>query len=265
MIKMKRKVFFLITCLAATPVAAGAETIESRPERPVYRMEVMHPSYTGLDTKLYSGAYVMSGRIPIGTSSNVMNFELPFSYMHDSNEFLEENTSSSIGNPMIGMTLGGEGNRDIEFGLRLNMADDAEMSNMYAAFADLSRWEAYVPSLWSMYGQVRWQRATNGLLWELNVGPNVWMPEEGDVEMWAIYGAGVGYAGKNYRLAARTTGRLWMTQDGLNIDERTNHQVGLFADFGKGNWRPGMELRLPVDRNSEIESTWGVSLKYTMD
>jgi hypothetical protein len=262
---MMRKLFCLVACLAMVPVAAGAQTLDARPERPTYQMDIMHPSYDGYDTKIFSGAYLMSGRIPVG-SSNAINFEVPFSYLSESNELVEDNTSSSIGNPLIGMTMGGEGDREIEFGMRMSLADDTEFSNLYATFADLSRWEAFVPSLWTLYGQVRWQRTTNGLIWEVNAGPNLWLPEDGgDTEMWATYGAGVGYAGPAYRLAVRSKGRMWLTQEGLNFDERTSHQVGLFADFGRSNWRPGMQLLLPVDRNSDNESTWGVSLKYTMD
>src|SRR5512140_111480 len=162
-----RSTLLVILCLGMFPVAAGAQTLDTPPARPRFLFEAMHPSYEGDDAAVSSGAYILSGRVPVSPTASV-RFDLPFSYLRETYSPPIPETSSSLGNPFIGLSLQRSANMDFDFGLRPSLADETETANLYAAFADLSRWEAFVPNLWTISGQARWHHVTPaGLNWEI--------------------------------------------------------------------------------------------------
>jgi len=57
------------------------------------------------------------------------------------------------------------------------------------------------------------------------------------------------------------TGRALLTEKDGDFSERTAGQLELSADFGKGRYRPGVSLRLPLDDRLEndVNATYGVT------
>jgi hypothetical protein len=55
---------------------------------------------------------------------------------------------------------------------------------------------------------------------------------------------------------------MLLTEDDLDFSERSNHQLGMFADFGSGRVRPGVLALIHLDDRYEPDNTLGVSLRF---
>jgi hypothetical protein len=54
---------------------------------------------------------------------------------------------------------------------------------------------------------------------------------------------------------ARLSARWSATEDG-SFGERSLHQVGLFANLGRGNIRPTLQFRIPIDDDLRESMKW---------
>jgi hypothetical protein len=89
--------------------------------------------------------------------------------------------------------------------------------------------------------------------------PNV---DGSEVELYGNYNAGAMFAGRRARFEIGLAGRIWITGENMNLSERTVHLVGFAGTCNFGTLRPGLDVRVPLDKNlsDAVDFVLGVSL-----
>lgn len=100
----------------------------------------------------------------------------------------------------------------------------------------------------------------------LSVGPTLWFYTgdtfDHDFNLLLDYAGRFGYQGQKVTILAGITGRLLVTEEGLDLGERSFHQLGISASMNMGRVRPGAHPRFPIDDdlNEVIDFVFGLNL-----
>ncbi|HSJ13465.1 MAG TPA: hypothetical protein VK939_03565 [Longimicrobiales bacterium] len=258
----------LAITLLLVPAAAAAQAPPQATAQSSISFEMLHPSLDGDDgVSVLSGAYFVAGRIALRPDLALIA-ELPVGYFRQSSAIsgIGSESSSTIGNPLIGLALN-RGTVELGFAARAPLAADDELAWLYAALTDPYRMEAFTPDIASLQATARMQRpAGAATMWGIDLGSVLFVPTDGgEVELALDYGGAIGYPGQLVRATLRLNGRAFVTGGG-DLGAMTEHQAGLFADFGSGRLRPGIQLRVPLDEGTRdaLKATFGVSLQYLL-
>lgn len=219
------------------------------------------------DVSFLSGAYHLYGWHRLGEGK--LFARLPFAYLKADSELLGDESSSSIGNPQIGYALE-RGNVSIVGSVFIPAASDEEAAPIYAAFADITRLEAFIPDLTALRlgveAELPISPSTHVLL---EAVPALWLyggDTEQDNDFVLHHALGLGYAAPMVRASGRIEGSTLLTSEDEDEGDNTELQFGLNADFLAGNIRPGVSLRLPVtsELRGELGPSVGVSLTFIL-
>lgn len=182
--------------------------------------------------------------------------ELPLAYgsFDPKYEGLSSESKLTVGNPYVGVIFqtshqGLSG----QVGLRLPLAPaDGYPASTIGLFSDyINRSEAFLDGLVPFGGVLTLRRVSdNGLLLGVTGGGNVWIPtgEHGETEVFGIYGGQGGYYGPDWSVTAGFAGRVLVTEDGLDLSERTFHEVRFDLGYHGTRIQPTLFVRAPVDK-----------------
>src|SRR5687768_13330965 len=210
--------------------------------------------------------------LPIGDDLAFVG-ELPVATMSVDEGFLFGNeTSTMIGNPYLGFETREVGDGGwFELGLRPPLASEEEFAFLAGMAADVDRWEAFLPNAFFVRAAAHWRDdpREDGIGADLRVAPAVWIPEDGDTELFATYGAQVLFHSPQARGGVGLGGRWLVTEVEGDFGERSTHQLDLAADFLRGGVRPGLIVRIPLDDDGVFlgtaDSVIGVTLNFVLD
>jgi hypothetical protein len=85
------------------------------------------------------------------------------------------------------------------------------------------------------------------------------------VEVLASYSGQVGYEGSQISVLGGLTGQAIITEEGLELSERTSHQFGAIMTFVAGNVRPGVFFQLPLDEEMRDMVDFVFGLNVSVD
>lgn len=252
----------LLGLAAATPALAQSSLwLEHAPTE--IAVDALHPEYdSGPDVNAASAGYVFSARMGLANGASIF-VEVPFAYV-SAGGVPGDRSEGSIGNLTAGLRLPYSDHTTFEFGGRLPTADDG-LANAYAAFASLEWIEAFAPEEVSVFGLADMTLAETSIL-ELvgkvggTLGTGVGRGGGGGCVS-ALYGAQAWVAPGAARVGVGVTGRAFFGGYGFDPDRSTWHQLGAHADLDLGAFRPGVDLRVPIDDRFDV-TTFGVSLQY---
>ena len=227
-------------------------------------LEVLKPSFEGEDeTSFLSSAPTLSGRFRMGEQV-LLAAELPFAYYNS--EFSDG--EFAVGNPYLGAILHNKAQSYfLEAGFRAPIASDkkyAALSRGY--FADYDRFEAYNPDLLSFTLKNHYLRNSDaGFALRLMGGVSVLVPtgeDNFDTEALFDYAGHAGYENAKIQVLGGLTGRLIMTEEDLDFNERTVHHVGVFARYKADKVQPGLLFKVPVDDdfNDLVDFVFGLNV-----
>ncbi len=208
----------------------------------------------------------ISGRLKLDSRFTLMA-EIPFGYYKPDSAFPHYyNRVSQImfGNPYLGIEY--KSPNDIwlcQIGFRppfsYSNVHDTEYVVEYAQLANYNKAEAFTHDVVSFYGKTGVQyRSPSNICYNFLCGPTVVVPTvkeeyEDETEIYIDVLAQMYLWTPKVRFKAGVSGRYWVSAahraDGL--DDRSIHIFGFSADFGSGRFRPGLQLRLPLDDNLE--------------
>ena len=255
--------------LLLVPAAAAGQSLVEAPPRSSLSLEMLHPSLDDDDdVSFVSGAYFLGGRLELRPGLALVA-ELPFGYLRADADITDAESSSTVGNPLIGIAFL-RGQSEFVIGGRVPLAADDEFASLYAMMADQYRLEAFLPDAASLQASARLRHmASDVVRLGFDIGSVLLIPTgdaEGDAEVMLDYGGSAAYVAEVVRAGVGLNGRGMVTADGGDLGERTEHQATLFADFGSGRIRPGVSLRVPLDDDTrgELSMTLGFSLQYLL-
>ena len=265
-----------LAAIAPTPAAAQSLWMQRDADHTV-ALEFLRPSLEGVDSDVLSGAYFLSGRTALSPRIALVG-ELPY-VSHSStqtftdflgNEITESVSSSTIGNPYVGMEARlGNGPAFLELGARPPLASDEEFEAFVTGVvSDVTRFATFLPDAASIQMAVNLREITpSNLVYRLRFCPTVLIPtgdNSGDTELLTMYSFQIGYHGRVARVGGGMSGMALVTEDSGNLGSRTRNQLEIHADFLPGPIRPGLDLHLPLGNEAELApAVVGVSVSWT--
>jgi hypothetical protein len=205
-------------------------------------LDFLRPKFDGGGTSLTSGAAFLSARFPIGSAA--IRFELPYARVAGPGF-----SSSTIGNPYVGLETGAASNLHFEAGIRIPATSETEEAGIMGVFTDITRLEAFLPDVLTIAGRIRYHRTdTDGLTLDAGGGPSIWAPTQGgaDTEVLLHQHVSAGYRGANAWMTFGFGGVLILTED-LSLADRTIYQLGASAGLSRGQVRPALHVIIPLD------------------
>jgi hypothetical protein len=151
----------------------------------------------------------------------------------------------------------------------MEVQDDEDFSGFVnGVFTEpVERIDAFAPDTLPLTAALNYRpRLSENFSLRLRGGPAVWIPvgdeQEGrDADAFLVYSAQSWFDAGQLRLGGGLSGRWLVTEDGDG--DATTHQLGLSASHGLGRVRPGIEFRLPLDKDltDVVNSVIGLNLQ----
>jgi hypothetical protein len=169
-------------------------------------------------------------------------------------------TGTSIGNPYLGIELGGPDAQWIgEIGVRFPAASSGSAALVAGMESDIERRDAFVGEAFSVSGYESLRlRIRGGFTLRARVGTGLVLGRSapyGDRGLWLGYAAQVGYDRGRLNLRAGISGR---------VKEAEMSQLVMSAAFPLGGVRPGVSLRAPFENGftSARSAVLGLTLGF---
>ncbi|KPK82059.1 MAG: hypothetical protein AMS25_04050 [Gemmatimonas sp. SM23_52] len=259
-------VAWLACVMSPASVAAQSPWLVPRSDQAVH-LEILKPSFDdGPDFTFTTLALFLSGRLAVGENV-VLVAEVPFANVGVGDGF--EESESAVGNIYLGAEFRGTDSPVFgEFGVRLPTTKDADyFDDLFMLMDVVDRWEAFLHEIVSLHAGFNYRYSgPTGLDVGFRIAPVLWI-DVGDalvdpVELFALYGAHVGYDAANLALRGGFSGRALITEGDADLGERTLHQFVLAASYGLGRWWPGVQIHLPLDDDltEVLDLVFGLSL-----
>jgi len=267
--------------MAAGLLASGADgqTVWTNPAAggSWLQLEMLRPDFGEQEFTFNTAtaAGFVTGRYALNGAWGVVA-DLPFSRASWSVEAESGSASSSplagnstlIGNPYLGVEWQATPRVMAEFGVRAPLGDledlDALAPMLVGMAGELERLEAFLPETFGLYavGSYRAPLADN-VSFRLRGGPSFVGGDGGPDDLLVSYSGQIWYEKDQLSLGSGVTGRANATTDDDDAD-RTSHQVIVAGDYRFGQLRPGLQLRLPLDKATREFTTYtiGLSLGY---
>jgi len=231
----------------------------------------LKPEFEGDDdTDFLTSTIVLGGRFPI-SQTITGEAELPFSRYGIDNEFVDR-SSSAVGNPYLGVRMR---SRSVlsRVGVRIPIAPEDEPTALSSGrLTDYDRFEAFLSNTLAVNASVTGQtRLSDQAILQFGGGPVLLVSTEDsggdDAEVYAQYFLLGVFAGRTVAVKAGFTGRAILTESDLDFGERSIHQFGLGAALNTGTVRPGLHLRIPLDKDlrEDIDYVAGLNVTVILD
>jgi len=245
-----------VTILAtAQPGAAQGFLMPQTPERGI-SVELSHPSFKIFDVTMPTSVWFVAGQMPL--RSNLRGVvDLPLAHAEFKGTTGEAlGTNTVLGNPYLGIEYLAAPGVVVEVGARLPLttADEESFADVIGLLSDMDRAEAFLEHAVPFLVRARAEhRISPAVTLQGRVGATTsWYTgdlEDVDAETFVDYGVFASWALEKVRLGGGMSGRWHASADEGNFGERSLHQFGLTADTKVRNVRPGVSLRLPVDKD----------------
>lgn len=245
----------------AAPLAGQGFLMPEAPRKGL-GLEVSHPSFKEFDVTLPTTIWYASGQLPLMDRLRA-RVDLPLAFADFKGDDASVGSSTVFGNPYVGLAFDALPALSLELGTRLPLttADEESFADVVAFLADVQRGEAFVEDFvpviasaayriepapgWSVEGR-------GGVANLFHTGDE----EDGENITFLDYGVFGSYSmdlrsqwAHSARFGAGIMGRWDVSEDEGSFSENSLHQVGLTADLGMRRVRPGLSLRVPVDKD----------------
>ncbi len=272
------QVIVFAIAIALSPFSLSAQSLWlDRSHDKALSLEVLMPNFkndgAGAITSSNSGLAVFSTlRLPLPEQIHFVG-ELALARASSTTsgaKFSSSHSETAFGNPYLGIEIRAR-NTPIfaELGVRVPLAsEDNALSMATGAITDFDRLEAFAPKHFTVNGMMNFRRIeSSGFMIRLRAGSSLAInTDKQDYERHADcfinYGAQLGYESRQFSVGGSFSGRANISLDEGNFGERTIHQLGLATSVQLGQFRPGLQFRLPLDDDLKtiIDAVFGFQL-----
>lgn len=256
----------LLSCILATCAsAAPAQVLQpwSEPAIKSVSLDALRPSFDGGGTSAFTTIDQISVHWPVGAM--VLTAELPFV-----NAKADGAPSGAllIGNPLVGFATVPSSALIADVGIRIPVVSASTPERGFAQFVgvlgDFMDLEAYGEDLVSVRATAGYRyRSPNHIGVRFALRPTFVAPvgsNSADSELFLDYGVQGGYETDRASFGVTFTGRALITEPG-SIGERTVHDLALGGSMTFGQFRPGLLVRVPLERDLGDVLKYSVGLK----
>ncbi len=259
----KRQYLILFTLaiavsLAITPLKAQS-IWQDYTARTALFLEILKPEYdNGEDFSFLTSVSFLSARVPV-TRNMIFVGELPYSYINwDIPQGPDLGSQQTFGNPYFGIKLDlGRNPLFFEIGVRAPLTADVDGDNEVATFNGymtdfVDRAEAFAPDAIPVTGFFNYVfRSRTGFSLRLRGGPAFWIAsgDREDSETFILYSAQIWYDAGKINFGGGFSGRYFASADDGDFGERSTQQLTFGLDIILGIFRPGVQIRIPMDED----------------
>ncbi len=248
----------VLTTLFALPTLPQALSAQGLWGLPTYEksvaLEFAKPLFEEGNQSFLSSGNFISVTWPLSERIRFVG-EIPFAYSSWDNEF-ESESQFALGNPYLGLSIGKETSNLLgQVGLRLPLAsDDNDDARWLGTFADyVDREGDFFGDIVPITGTLTYRnRQENGFLVMATGGADTWIFTEGGgdgAEVFALYGARLGYDGPAWTVLGGIAGRGILTEESSFFDDGSVHEVGLEVGYRTAAVQPKLFVRYPLDKD----------------
>lgn len=250
----------LLWCTSGTARAQSLWFDRTQEETIVY--ELFKPDFAGDDRASWlTSTHSLTFRSSY-TADDRLQVYLGFNYAYWGYSASESDFSeSTVGNVIIGFELL-EKYRHVFWEISLiwpTVKDSEKNANarISGMLADLDRSETFLARVITVQSYLNFENQIIGPLGlRLRAGPVILFNTErytGDKsELMLGYGGALAYRYQQWTAKIGASGRWWISQNRLNTEEATDHQLGLSAAYDLGRVRPEIRVRRPFDRDQRL-------------
>lgn len=242
-----------------------------------FRVEYIAPTFTDLGFISYSGGVMVASVRLQSSEETYFVAELPFAWTTIRYSFIGINpltggfdmkTSGASSSSLVNVTIGLESVSAVSTGrFRVTLPLVKENSNAVGAgiLGDYPNLDRYLPKTIVLSGGYMYHPAVaEGFHVLVGVNPAVWIPMRGQgssAELLLDYGGGAALSRSWLSVGLIMEGRTVLTGGGFGAGN-FRHHLSIQADITVGSFRPGMLVRIPVERDfsGAVTSTLGFRL-----
>jgi len=256
--KYKPANLLLILILWIIPARAPAQSFYLNPiYASQFTLQALKPNFNGPDnTTFTTGAYFLNYQIRLNAAIDLIG-DFSLAHFADKGSFGFSSAQTSAGNPFLGLRVHGRGSHfSGEVGLRIPVVSDSKfVAATVGLVSDFDRFEAFL---------AHWLPISANLNYTANLSRDVSLlmkaggtfqvnrdkdPFEDSSELYLQYALGVRQRSRRVQAMVAFSGRLHVTESNLDFGQRTFHQLGFSADLLFRQISPGVEVRIPLDRD----------------
>jgi len=279
---LSRQTVSLLISLLLFPVmlSAQSEWVDNGQERSFLSIEIIKPVrnidtlFEGLrpDFTTFSGSVFLTGRYAIGKNF-VLAADISIARVdYKGEEFDVYGKETILGNPYIGAEYYlPETPLFFELGMRIPIVPDNKgIASICGVYSDLDRAEAFLPHIVPVYGAVNYEKIFESkILLRARTGINLWFTSKEwetyrDPLVLVDYTLQTGYIHPRVTIIVGLTGRLDVSSDPRFEEKAHILQYGATLTVPFGNFRPGINFRIPGNKLTEnlIDYVFGINLTY---
>lgn len=237
--------------LAASDVGAQTPSAPTPMRGSAVTLEFIRPMIDDAELDFLSGAGFVA--VQIATAKGRILLDLPFSLVGGDGD-----SSSGVGNILIGYETADI--TEFHFSARLPTAAE-EPSSFFGFFADVQRWEAFIPDVFSArFGVTHRGSMARGQGFDVGGALVAFKPDNSDLELALDYGAHYVYRPNALGVTGGIVGRAIVTVD---EGERTAHEARVLVDYTTGRVRPFGGIAFPLN-NAPNGLDWLLRLGLTL-
>lgn len=235
--------------------------------RSVY-LDIFRPAFDGGGTTTLTTINQLGVRWALG--SIVLEGELPIVMAKAEGA---PSGGTLIGNPFLGVATLPTSSFIGELGVRLPIASastpEKTVAELVGILGDIADFDAYAEDILTIRGTIGYRSLRpDHLALRAALRPTLMSPtgsSTGSSELFLDYGFQLGYETARYTAGAMFNGRAILTESGLSLGERTLHEIGIGGSLIAGQWRPGLILRLPLDKDMSdtMQPSLGLKVEVT--
>jgi hypothetical protein len=261
----------------ASPLAGQGFLMPETPPKGI-GLEVSHPSFKEFDVTLPTSIWYASGQLPLMDRLRA-RVDIPLAFADFKGDDEGIGSSTVLGNPYVGLAFDPVPALTLELGTRLPLttADEESFADVVAFLADVQRGEAFVEDFVPVMASAAYRlspapgwtvEGRGGVSSLFYTGDfdedNVTFVDYG---VFGSYSMGLNsQVAQDMRFGAGILGRWDASEDDGSFSENSLHQAGFTVDLGMRRVRPGLSLRIPLDKDYRdvLKSSVGLYLQVPL-
>jgi len=157
--------------------------------------------------------------------------------------------STAVGNPYIGIEADiPQSNFTVDAGIRIPVAPDDNSGLTTGQLVESLRLEAFIPKTFAIKSNLNYERSfKSDFIVKAGGGFNIIFPDDAETEGLFQYYSQLLYNIDVLTFGGGLTGQVLFSEDGLSIEERSLHKVGIIAAIDFSPFSTGVYYYTPLD------------------
>lgn len=263
----------ILIFLLSLSISAQSFILEDPPSaKPKLTLRYFRPHFKNIEFPLsfFSGLYDLTLSIPVSPKLNIIG-SVPFSAWglkhSDENE-------SGFGNISVGMQYRFKSTNEHTTALTLGVSiptasENKETPLLLGLVSNFYELQKFFPHVLTIYGNLSHHIfLSNGLLFNMEVGPYFMIPTERgiDSELLIHYGVSAGYQIKPLTFNVELAGVGVLTEKEFLFEHRFEHILGFGVQWNRGPIRPGIFYQIYLHKylRDLIDGIFGIKLEIDL-